>query len=205
MLSNHSRVFVPAILGPSLAEAGGAQADFVTYTITTSGSGSLGSQVFTNAPLSLSFVGDTANVVNVQPNVFYNSLGRATVTIVGLGTATFTGPIAVYSYQPGAAVGFFNGSSFSSRDNTLGILNLTSSAFVRYDLMTSFGPAAGSGFTSFTTAGFATDRGAFVLPPPGSGTFTASLSAVPEPGSIVMLSTGAFGLIRYGWRRRHRV
>ncbi len=208
MLSHRSRLIVPTILGLALVLAGEAKAAFITYTITTAGSGRLGSDDFLGA-VTLTFVGDTSNVVNAQPGVFYNSLGTATVSIAGLGTATFTTPISVYAYQPGSAVGFFNGSSFSASNYSLGILNLTgAAAYATYDLKSSFGPVVGTGFTSFTTAGFATDRGVFVFPPPNgpnAGTFTASLSAVPEPGSIVMLSTGAFGLIGYGWRRRHRV
>jgi hypothetical protein len=45
----------------------------------------------------------------------------------------------------------------------------------------------------------------FVNIAPNTGTYTIALTGaefVPEPGSLVLLGTGALGLLAYGWRRR---
>ena len=210
MLSNHSRLVVPAILGLFLAMADGANAGLITYTITETSSGSLGADAYADAQVTLTFVGDTSNVVNVETGVFYNSLGTATVTIEGLGTATFTEPVTVYSdhsFLLGSfgypSIGFYNGTSYSAIQLSGGITNLIAPEYATYDLTTSFSPVAGSVFNSFVPGGYATDRGTFVLNP-ASGTFSASasVSAVPEPASLMMFGTGAVGLIGYVRRRR---
>ncbi|APW61724.1 PEP-CTERM sorting domain-containing protein [Paludisphaera borealis] len=204
MTIHRPHLILTAILTMTLFMASTSNAGSITYTITTSGSGSLGGQAF-DGEVVLRFVGDTANVVEPAPGVFYNSLGTATVTIAGLGTAVFTQPIAVYADHTYNSVGFIDGSDYTSGKATLGILNLLSPDYATYALSSAFGPVSGNGWTSFTVAGFATDRGAFILPPPGSGVFEAvtSAGAVPEPASLVMLGLGA-GVLGCVVRRKAR-
>ena len=201
MFSDRLRLLVALVLGLMACLAGETKAGFITYTIDTGGDGHIGAVAFHNANLTLKFVGDTDNVVNPQPGVYYNSIGTATVLIDGLGSATFTEPITVYA--TGSYVGFINGSSYSPNQFTLGIINLNALGSSGYDLGSSFGPSFGGGFTSFTTAGFATDRGAFILPP-GSGTFTALASAVPEPSSFALCTVAGLSGLFLALTRRGR-
>ena len=72
------------------ALGGTGRAESITYTEQATASGSLGSTSFTNALVTLTFAGDTANVTQIGQGEFANSTGTATVTVAGIGTATFT-------------------------------------------------------------------------------------------------------------------
>src|SRR4051794_31156781 len=76
------------ILG--LLTAGPGRAGSITYTGTTTASGSLGSSSFSNAAIAFAFAGDTANIT---PGTFIDriNVGAATVQVAGLGTAVFSG------------------------------------------------------------------------------------------------------------------
>jgi hypothetical protein len=76
------------------ALAGTGRAGPITYTEQFTASGSLGTQSFTNAMVTITGTGDTANIVSSGLNIF-NPV-TATVTIAGLGTATFTDSLRVF-------------------------------------------------------------------------------------------------------------
>ena len=81
-----------------LCGATGAQATpiKITYTITATATGTLGTQPFTDALVTIEFVGDPSKAHLGAPaaHLWVNS-GTGTVTIAGVGTATFTpGPVA---------------------------------------------------------------------------------------------------------------
>src|SRR5438093_6933061 len=59
----------------------------ITYSEVVTATGSLGASAFTNALVAITLTGDTANVAGL--GTFLNP-GVATVTVSGLGTATFT-------------------------------------------------------------------------------------------------------------------
>src|SRR5689334_2422126 len=72
----------------------------ITYTLTSTATGTLGGSPFTNAPIAVALRGDTAGVGPgpVGPDNLNNALintGPATVSIAGLGTATFTHAIDI--------------------------------------------------------------------------------------------------------------
>jgi len=66
-----------------------AHADAVNYTLSGTMSGSLGADNFTDATVTFTFVGATTNTQSLGAGFFTNDIGTGTVTIGGLGTATF--------------------------------------------------------------------------------------------------------------------
>ena len=121
------------------------QAGPITYTITTTATGTLGGTSFTNAAITVTFVGDTSNIV--AGNTLGGSagtlvnLGSATVIIAGLGAATLTDPAFIISTFDNTTGG--SDVVIGDYTNGTGILAATGPAFYGYNLATSFGPLAG--------------------------------------------------------------
>jgi hypothetical protein len=159
-----------------------AGAALITYTEETIGSGTLDGQAFTDADVLLTASGNTSNITHPIPNLIRNALVAGTVTVAGIGTDTFTGPIEVEQQNDvavailQAGVGFILGTSTSDH------------AFAGYGLATSFGPIDGDSLLNPGHA-FATSSGAFTLSSTDR-TATFDASAVPEPVSAVLLVTG---------------
>src|SRR5262245_48109662 len=121
-----------------------AQASPMVYTEQATGSGRLGESSFTNALVTVTFVGDTDDVrfrhVSPIPGpipFLSVSLAPATVNVSGIGTATITNsievaclPIAFGPFVPEATIG--------------GILGTISLALEGYGLKTPIGPITGS-------------------------------------------------------------
>jgi hypothetical protein len=75
------------------------QGSLITYSLSATATGTLGGAPFTNALVTVTLTGNTSNVVD-GPAPFNNYLvdsGAATVSIAGLGTATFTDSIEIVS------------------------------------------------------------------------------------------------------------
>ena len=182
-----------AVLGSLLGGVGYAAAASITYTEQTVGTGRLGADSFTNALVTITFAGDTTNVYNYEPGVLLNSVGTALVTIVGVGTASFTDSLAVFDHQPEQAFGIVDLTAGSD------VLDLQHPAFATYDLRTSLGAVSGPAFV-YAEETFNTTQGEFRLTAAGDATVTAS--TVPEPSSFLLLSLGLAGVAR--WRgKRH--
>jgi len=183
----------------------------ITYTLSTTASGTLGGTSFTDALVTVTLTADTENVVP-GPTPFTGAVanyGTAVVNVAGIGTGSFTGPVGIFSsLNDPASLAFFGGTpGVIMIDNTTdtGIIAELGSAFGTYDLRSSLGPLTGPGGPasgSHTTPVFSTTVGDFTWAIGQTGgtlpsTFTAS--ATPEPGTFGIL---AAGLVAVVWRRR---
>jgi hypothetical protein len=178
------------------ALSGTARAEPITYREEAIASGSLGGIPFTNADIFMLMSGDTNNAFFDGTN--WLNFGTTSVTVPGIGTATFTDAnTGVFATPSLSLAGFTNESAIN--------LATVNPAFASYDLKSAIGPFTGSTVGSFFGAGFPTTLGEFVFStsdPPATATFTAQV--VPEPASLTLLGIGAAGLFGYGWRRRKR-
>src|SRR5215469_6425811 len=140
------------------------QAVPIIYTLSSTASGTLGGASFTNAAVVITLTGDTANVTP-GPAPYTDTLvnfGSATVTIAGVGTATFTDQIAILSTLTDTSL--FGVPAVLIVDNTTntGLLLQTGSVYTTYNLKSSLGPISGTGGVasgSHMTPIFATTAG----------------------------------------------
>lgn len=176
------------------AAAPQASAVPITYTEQAMAFGALGSVRFlSGATLLLTMNNDTTNVTR-EGNIFSN-IGTATVSINDGLPATFLHPVTVFSNNSGgnSGVGFLDG---------LDILDTGSAAFATYDLTTPIGPITGSpGINALF--GYDTSAGGLILSGAGDPTFTATIGAVPEPGSLTIFVSALVGLGVLLRRGRH--
>ncbi len=203
-----------------------ASAAPINYTLTTTASGTLGASSFTDAMVTVTLTGDTSNVTpgtGLITGALVNP-GTATVSIFGLGTATFTDSIGILSTFNGTAV-FLGGSGsgvligqfigpLNNPTDITGILVQEGPVFFGYDLRGSLGPVSSRGgssapdpFAVFPTTGGILN---FTAPPfdTGTTTFTAVV-ATPEPGTLAFLGSGLLTLlggigVKKQQSRRHR-
>jgi hypothetical protein len=175
---------------------GSARAVPIFYTESVTGSGTLGSSTFTNALVTMTFSGVTANVVNPSSGIFQNQVGTGTFSVAGLGSGTFTDQIGAVVNQSSPGGGL---SDFTTDRLMLWTLD---AAFTTYNLTTSFGPISDTAEINPVGTVFATSLGNLGFTSvSGNSTFTASTSAVPEPAGAVLVSAGLLGLAIL--RRKH--
>jgi len=170
-----------------------ASAGPITFTETQSGIGSLGGTSFNNALVTIVLTSDTSTITG--SGIFYD-IGPATVTVAGVGTATFTDTMEVFSNQGNHAAGI------EDAQPAMGdVLDVFNTAFDTYALNTAIGQLSGKPEGS-PGQSFPTSLGAFILTSSGNGdhpaTFTATtVGSVPEPATLGLLTAGiALFLIR---------
>jgi hypothetical protein len=184
-------------------------ASTIAYSETFTGSGTFGSLgAFTNATVTLTGVGDTTNVLGTPGNADITlAPGAATVTVSTLsGFATFTDTIIVVTTNPIAPLG-----EADFIDNTLPFVTIAgtvNTSLFNYDLKTLIGPIVNSQ-TSVGATGmnYGTSVGDLSLTSitASTETFRAFIPAsVPEPASVVMLTTGLAGVGLAVYRTRSR-
>jgi len=176
-------------------------ANSIIVTESAIGSGSLGSNSFSNSLLTLTATGDTSNVVNVGGLYVLPGITVA-IDVATLGTtANLTDKAQVFDNQPGPIyAGIIDTTVLTGGLPTI-ILDTFNSAFSSYALTTSIGPIQGtSGGVSGVS--FNTNQGSFVLSSLSNNpTFTASVASAPEHATPVLLGLGMMALAALKRRR----
>jgi hypothetical protein len=184
-----------AVIGVAASSGAPAGAALVTYTESVTASGSLGGSAFTDALVTITGTADTDDVMDLG-NVFIVPTST-TVSIAGVGTATFTDTIVAVDNRVTSLAGFGNMTA------NVFVMGTTDPAFLTYDLRSPIGPISGP--VGGVLGPSATTLGALAFTSTsGNSTFTA-VTAVPEPSSAVLMGAGVVGMLGYGWRRRRRV
>lgn len=181
-----------------------AEANFVTYTFSGTGTGSLGSQNFTNDSFSITVTSDTSLITpfrfirnNFVNNGYSISPSATIISLANVGVASFTGGAKVFDNNSTAVLGIQLPSNFDLIDLPVPL------PFATYDLQTSIGPI----FVASPTAvqqfrDVATSSGSLSFTGISNVTFRANV--VPEPASLAMLGMGMLGLVGLAARRAGR-
>jgi hypothetical protein len=179
-----------------IALAGAVVASPITYTLSTSGGGTIGSTAFSDNNITFTQVSDTSMVGNCfTVDTCPAASTTNTITIQGIGTYTITDSTQFYD-NPG-----LNGIGFIDNVSTLLIEN--DPAFTTYNMVTNLGPifdvvGTHSATNVNTSGGLLSFTGNSL-----DATFQAvtSSSSAPEPGSLGLMVMGAFALVA---SRKHR-
>jgi hypothetical protein len=167
----------------------------ITYAGQAMGSGCLGNvtkpggslscgpgTTFTDALVTITLTADTTNVISPSLGLYENIIpgGTAIVMVAGLGSATLTDSVAVFSNQnPSPAVAGFADLGFSP---PLDIMDTGNTTFAAYDLKSIIGPISGSPAFVSPSQIFPTSDGGFAWTSiPASSTFAAVVVSVPAP------------------------
>jgi hypothetical protein len=175
---------IRSIFWVAMALAGLAGAGPITFTISTTGAGTLGALTFTDATITFTQVSDTSLIGSCFGTDLCPPASTAnTVTVQGLGTFTITDSTLFFD-NPGGSVGVDDTNTF------IDAISEHDAAFVSYNMQTALGPIFDS-VSSPTYTGMGTSGGAFSYTGNSlDATFTA-VTAVPEPGSLGLVLGGA--------------
>jgi len=145
------------------------------YLFSSTGSGSLGANSFSQVLFTIACTAETGQITNQSQGFFLVPDLNATIFVSGLGIATFTIPTENADYQPLPRAGF------SDPTQNRAILFLQNPPFSNYDLSIPLGPLTGPPIFNFGTQ-FATTSGNFSLTSVSNVTFESL--AIPQPRII---------------------
>ena len=172
-----------------IAFVGPAKADPVSYTFSAIGSGSLGSDSFSDQTFTITSTADTADITeSTGPGVVVIYVvpdTATTVTVDGLGTATFTIPTENVANSIGAVA--IEAPGQTTDNSYANVLDQGNFELSDYNLSTSIGPISGNAGIN-DGLDFSTTAGDFDLTSVTTDTFQAQV--VPEPGSCALLTLG---------------
>jgi hypothetical protein len=170
----------------------------ITYVHTGFGSGTLGGVAFgALAPVAFTItaLGDTDNVTVCGATCLDNDNLDADILIAGLGTFDFTTATRFFVNSNVGIVGF-------SRSSGADLFN--GPLIGPWDMLSSFGPVAGTGnLLQWTNSPVVTDGGVLIFNSGSTAaTFTATVTAVPEPLTLALFGAGLAGLAVIRRRRK---
>jgi hypothetical protein len=176
-------IFIIGIVSAALCWT--AAASPATYTLSGTGTGSLGADPFSDVSFTITATADTSDITE-SLGVFMVSNSIATLFVSGVGTATFT--IPTWTVDNTA-----NGAGISAPNQDRLILgDGNKPAFTTYDLGSSLTPVLGT--PAFNPGiGFATTVGDFSLSSVSAVSFQAEV--VPEPSAFALLGLASLGFI----------
>ena len=171
-----------------------SSADTVTIELTAVATGSLADQNFTNAPITITGIGDTDNVmVEGSANLLLEGL-EVSVDIEGVGSAVFTDEMQAVSNNNSDLGGFGNTST------EFGLLLIFNDAFAEYDLTTGLDPVSGFGVIVIGVPHATTAGNLRLFDILGNATYSATVTQgcpfqtgdVNEDGEVDLLDVGPF-------------
>jgi hypothetical protein len=203
----------------------------ITYEFTGVASGQIGGTSFTNALVTYTGTANTNDFVSeeVAPGIIFYGvpLGDLTVTIAGIGAATVTDPTRVVGIPEAVPDDVDTDDKLppfplvllGRTDNPpdlgfTGMAGTGSDALLGYDLRTSIGPIGGVGGVGFIDAcstpfhdpciGTSMGLLSFTTNIESEGTFSATVEAVPEPSTLLLMSGGLAAFVRRSRRGGRR-
>src|SRR5512145_1952666 len=114
-----------------LMVASPANAFPIQYSLSGTGSGTIGTASFTDAAFEFSFISDTTDRTTFTSDTFFNVARAAIVSISGLGSFSLTEQSRVFVNNGNDAVGFGE----TGRGDYFGVFDLPSLASMEYDLI----------------------------------------------------------------------
>ena len=188
-----------ALSALALLSGHAAHAAPISYTISGTGSGTLGATSFTNATFSLTFNADTVNVTSPAQDLNAISTFSSTAFTIGATNTSLTGQARLTSR-------FTTGDLFLG--NPFDVAFFSSAALVGNDLKMAYAPTNTSPTVSNNgQSAISTGAGDLRFSSLSNTTYTAVVSnavAAPEPGTLPLVGMGlvsGLGVVR-GVRRR---
>jgi hypothetical protein len=190
-------VKIAFVLSLVLLTAGTVSADSIIYTFTGTGSGTVGTSNFLNQPISITVLGNTENVINPTPGIFVNASLNTSIDIPSIATIRVEDLTNMFSNSTPNSAGIGIG------DGTLNLALFGLIPANSYNLSSDFGPLFNANPVAATEfVNVATSEGTLDMTSWTNVTFNASLSPVPEPGSVLLLGVGLLGVAVMGLRKR---